>query len=163
MPTEIERKFLIAGDFSDQVIDSWLISQGYLSKDPHRSVRIRILAHHGFLTIKSKSSQDGTTRGEWEYEIPIAEARELITLCLPETIEKTRHLVKHKQSTFEVDVFHGVHQGLVIAEIELASADQPFDRPEWLGAEVTGDPRYYNANLSQNQSIGENKGPAVKS
>ena len=149
MPTEIERKFLVAGDFRPQVIDSWPIVQGYLSKDPQRTVRVRVLGQQGFLTIKSKSNQAGTTRGEWEYEIPLAEAHELLSLCLPGVIEKTRYLVRHEQSNFEVDLFHGVHEGLAIAEIELTSSDQSFDRPTWLGAEVTGDPRYYNSYLSQ--------------
>lgn len=147
MAQEIERKFLVAGDYRDAAQSSERITQGYLSSVPERTVRVRICGEQGFLTIKGRSSASGASRYEWEHAIPLAEARELLALCEPGLIDKTRHLVPCGEHVFEVDEFHGRHAGLVIAEIELAAEDEAFERPHWLGQEVTGDPRYYNSQL----------------
>jgi len=147
---EIERKFLVRGDFKTFASRHYHIAQGYLSRDPERTVRVRIRDNQGFLTIKGKSSESGMSRFEWEREIPLAEAQALLELCLPVVIEKTRYIIPEKSGlSYEVDEFHGVHTGLCLAEIELHSEDEAFDKPAWLGEEVTGDLRYYNAFLSQ--------------
>lgn len=147
MPQEIERKFLVKGDFKSQAFQSVRITQGYLSSVPERTVRVRIKDRQGYLTIKGKSTASGVSRYEWEKEISCQEARELLLLCEPGMIDKTRYLVRMGKHVFEVDEFHGVNEGLVIAEIELSSEEETFEKPEWLGEEVTGDRRYYNARL----------------
>lgn len=150
MAREIERKFLIAGDFRQEVTKAVRISQGYLNSDPERTVRVRIKGDKGYITVKGRSSADGVSRFEWEKEIPAGEASELLRLCEPGIIDKTRNMVPADGHTFEVDEFHGDNEGLVLAEIELGSEDEEFERPDWLGKEVTGDGRYYNASLSKN-------------
>lgn len=144
---EIERKFLVASlsDCLRGATSSLHIAQGYISRDPSRTVRVRIKGSHGFLTIKGLTH--GCSRFEWEKEIPLEEAEALLKLCEGSVIDKTRYLVPCERKTFEVDVFHGAHEGLVVAEIELSREDEAFERPSWLGLEVTGDPRYYNSNL----------------
>ena len=149
MPQEIERKFLIKGDFKPFVYKSVLILQGYLCSNPERSVRVRIKDDKGFITIKGSSSESGASRYEWEKEIPVEEAQELLKLCEPGVINKVRHLVKADPYIYEVDEFHGDNEGLIIAEIELPSEDAVFPKPEWLGEEVTGDLRYYNSMLKK--------------
>lgn len=147
---EIERKFLVTSEtYKSCAIRQYRIAQGYLSVDPERSVRIRLKANQGILTVKGGSSDDGTTRFEWEKEIPMTDANALLELCLKPIIEKTRYEVSVGNHLFEVDEFYGDNAGLVVAEVELSSAEEQFDKPEWLGTEVTGEPRYYNAKLSQ--------------
>ncbi|MBR6212190.1 MAG: CYTH domain-containing protein [Bacteroidales bacterium] len=150
MAQEIERKFLVVGDFMPEVFRSYRISQGYLSSSPGRTVRVRVRDDQGFITIKGPSNDGGLSRFEWEKEIPAGEAEELLALAEPVVIDKTRHLIHNTDGThiWEVDVFHGANEGLVLAEIELGAPDEPFDRPAWLGQEVTGDRRYYNSYLS---------------
>lgn len=150
MAQEIERKFLVSGDFKPQVSRHTRIVQGYLSSVPERTVRVRIKGEQGFLTIKGIGSASGASRYEWEREIPLAEAEELLAICEPGVIDKTRHLVELAGKTFEVDEFHGDNQGLTVAEIELSTEDEAFERPVWLGQEVTGDARYYNSMLMKN-------------
>ena len=148
MAKEIERKFLVSGDFKQEACDSFRLVQGYISTDPDRTVRVRIKGEQGFLTIKGRSSLDGLSRYEWEKEIPVSEALELMNLCVSGVIDKTRYLVPYGGHTYEVDVFHGANEGLVLAEIELADEQEMFEKPSWLGEEVTGDVRYYNSMLS---------------
>ena len=146
MGVEIERKFLLAGDDWRGLGQAVLLRQGYLSSARERVVRVRIEGEQAMLTIKGANV--GATRGEWEYPIPLADAAELLDgLCEQPLIEKVRHRIEHAGMVWEVDEFLGANAGLVVAEIELASEDQPFDKPEWIGAEVSGDARYYNANL----------------
>ena len=149
MLQEIEKKFLVKGDFRDEAFKAVHITQGYLSRVPERVVRIRIKDQQGFITIKGKNNASGATRFEWEKEITLDEARHLLELCEPGVIDKTRYLINNTDGkhTWEVDVFHGANEGLVIAEIELDDENEPFDKPEWLGEEVTGNQRYYNSNL----------------
>ena len=147
MAREIERKFLVAGDFKQGASESFRLVQGYISTDPDRTVRVRIKGDQGFVTIKGRSSADGLSRYEWEKEIPVEEARELMNLCGPGVIDKTRHLVPFEGHVFEVDEFYASNQGLVLAEIELADEKETFRKPSWLGEEVTGDIRYYNSML----------------
>jgi len=147
MATEIERKFLVKGDFKTEVESSQRITQGYLSSIPERTVRVRIKGDQGFITIKGIGSASGASRYEWENEIPVQEVNELLELCEPGVIDKTRYLVKSGAHTFEVDEFYGDNDGLTVAEVELSSEDEQFDRPGWLGEEVTGDARYYNSML----------------
>jgi adenylate cyclase len=147
---EIERKFLIKGDFINQMKDSHSIIQGYLSLDKERTVRIRIQNEKSFLTIKGKSNADGLTRFEWEKEIDLTEAKEILKLAIGKPIEKTRYRIPIGNHVFEVDVFSGENKGLIVAEVELQSEDEEFIKPEWLGIEVSGDTRYYNANLVLN-------------
>ena len=151
MASEIERKFLVAGDFMHEAFRAVRITQGYLCSSPERTVRIRIKGDKGFITIKGKSSESGLTRFEWEKEIPLADAESLLELAEPGVIDKTRYLIRNTDGRhiWEVDVFHGANEGLVMAEIELSGEDDNFDKPAWLGEEVTGDPRYYNSALSQ--------------
>jgi adenylate cyclase len=148
MPLEIERKFLVKGPFKEKAVGATDIVQGYLCVDPSHSVRVRIYDEKGLLTIKGRGDSTGRSRYEWEKEIPTDEARELMSLCLHLLVKKTRYLVPYGSHTYEVDVFHGENEGLIIAEIELASPGEEFEKPEWLGKEVTGDPAYYNASLS---------------
>lgn len=147
MGLEIERKFLVCGDFKSKAFASSRISQGYICSGSGRTVRIRIRDDKGYLTIKGPSDMKGMTRYEFETEIPLTDARHLMTLCEPGVIDKTRYLVKAGQHVFEVDEFYGENEGLVVAEVELASEDEPYERPDFLGREVTGDRRYYNAQL----------------
>lgn len=144
---EIERKFLVKGDYKAEAYARLPIVQGYLSSVPGRNVRVRLCGQKGYLTIKGPGSEDGTSRFEWEKEISPEDARQLIALCEPGVIDKTRYLVKAGEHVFEVDEFHGDNEGLVVAEIELSAPDEPFFRPAWLGEEVTGDRRYYNSSL----------------
>lgn len=148
MAKEIERKFLVSGEFRQDSPESYRIMQGYICSDPDRTVRVRVRGDKGFLTIKGRSSGDGLSRYEWEKEIPVSEAVELMALCGSGVIDKTRYLVPFGSHTYEVDVFHGANEGLVLAEIELAEEQETFEKPSWLGEEVTGDPRYYNSMLS---------------
>lgn len=148
---EIERKFLVSGDsFKRDATNHYKIEQGYLNPSADRNVRIRIQENRGFITVKGPSSLDGTTRFEWEKEIPLHEAEALLNLCELAIIEKTRYVVNHGHHVVEVDEFAGVNEGLVMAEIELNSADENFEKPDWLAEEVTGNDRYYNAQLSKN-------------
>ncbi|WP_457355807.1 CYTH domain-containing protein [Roseateles sp. P5_D6] len=149
MGIEIERKFLVTGDgWRQPAAAQTRFSQGYLSRDPARTVRVRIAGEQAFLTIKGATQ--GATRAEFEYEIPLIDARQLLALCDGPLVEKIRHLCLHEGMTWEVDEFLGANAGLVVAEIELAAEGQVFARPDWLGAEVTGDGRYVNANLAVN-------------
>ena len=148
---EIERKFLVSNldECLQHHTNSKSIVQGYLSFDLARTVRIRKMDTGAFLTIKGKSNATGDTRLEWEKEISENEATMLLDLCLGETIRKTRYLVPHQSHFFEVDVFSGKLQGLVIAEVELSAADEQLDLPTWIGKEVTGDSRYFNSDLAK--------------
>ncbi len=147
MNKEIERKFLVKGDFKPFVSKETRITQGYLSSVPERTVRVRVKGEKGFLTIKGIGNASGVSRYEWEREIPVAQAQDLMALCEPGVIDKTRYLAKVGNRTFEVDEFYGENQGLIIAEIELSSEDEQFEKPSWLGAEVTGYTQYYNSML----------------
>lgn len=147
MANEIERKFLVHDGWRAVSHRRTRIVQGYLSSVPGRSVRVRIAGDHGFLTIKGAANATGVSRFEWEREIPVDEAEALLALAEPGVIEKVRHLVAAGPHTFEVDEFFGENAGLVVAEIELGAEDEAFERPPWLGAEVTGDRRYYNSSL----------------
>lgn len=148
MAKEIERKFLVSGEFRQDSPESYRIMQGYICSDPDRTVRVRVRGDKGFLTIKGRSSEDGLSRYEWEKEIPVSDAFELMALCGSGVIDKTRYLVPFGKHTYEVDVFHGANEGLVLAEIELSDEQEAFEKPSWLGEEVTGDVRYYNSMLS---------------
>lgn len=153
MAKEIERKFLVRGEYKPLACGSFRITQGYLSSVPERTVRIRLKNERGYLTIKGKSNASGISRYEWEREISAAEARELLTLCEPGIIDKTRYLVPVGRHMFEVDEFYGKNRGLVLAEIELGEEDELFEKPEWLGEEVTGNPLYYNAVLREKEAM----------
>jgi len=149
MTPEIERKFLVQSqDFMEQARHSYRIRQGFLNKDPKRTVRVRLLDHQGKLTVKGLSSDSGISRLEWETSISLADAEALLELCEPGLIDKTRYEIPHGSLLFEVDVFHGANVGLILAEIELPEEGTTFEIPHWLGAEVTGDVRYYNSHLS---------------
>ncbi|NUY81314.1 CYTH domain-containing protein [Flavobacterium sp. MAH-1] len=148
---EIERKFLVLSDaFKTQAQHKFHIAQGYLSSHPERTVRVRIKGESGFITIKGKGNETGTTRFEWETEIPLLEAKPLLALCEKGTIDKMRYEVQIGKHTFEVDEFFGDNQGLVMAELELSEENEPYEKPDWLGEEITNDERYYNAYLSKN-------------
>jgi CYTH domain-containing protein len=142
---EIERKFLVPDIGFLAGVEGVPYHQGYLSTEVDRTVRIRRAGSHAFVTIKGRSR--GATRAEFEYEIPLDDVDALLALCLPPIIEKVRHRVPHAGLVWEVDVFGGVNEGLVVAEVELPSEETVVDLPPWVGDEVTGDPRYYNANL----------------
>ena len=147
---EIERKFLVLNNqFKVESFANHEIIQGYLSTNPERTVRIRIKGNDGYLTIKGSGNESGMSRYEWEKNIDYNEAKELINLCEKGVISKTRFEIKSGKHTFEVDEFYGENQGLIIAEVELESEDEIFEKPIWLGQEVTNDERYYNAYLSQ--------------
>ncbi|AXJ00718.1 adenylate cyclase [Cyclonatronum proteinivorum] len=150
MAKEIERKFLVKGDFKDAASKQMRITQGYLSSVPERTVRVRIKGDKGFITIKGIGSSSGASRYEWEKEIPVREVNELLEICEPGVIDKTRYQVPFSGLTFEVDEFYGDNEGLTVAEVELSSEDQAFEKPEWLGEEVTGDVKYYNSMLMKN-------------
>ena len=162
--TEIKRKFLVKSDaFIAQATTSYEIMQGYLCKDPEKTIRVRIRDTRAFLTIKSSLLRDGIAKFEWEKEIDLSDAKELMKICLPGAISKRRYIIKVKGEgvkvkgerleakgddlKWEVDVFHGRLEGRVLAEIELSDEDEAFERPDWLGEEVTGQPQYYNANM----------------
>ena len=151
MAQETERKFLVCGDFKAEAYLSTRIIQGYLSSQPERTVRVRIKGNKGYITIKGKTDSTGISRFEWEKEITPEEALALLELAEPGHIDKTRYLIKNTDGrhVWEVDEFHNENDGLVMAEIELAAEDEPFDKPDWLGKEVTGDPRYYNSMLKE--------------
>ena len=152
MAQEIERKFLVDGDFKKEAYDAIRITQGYLSSMPQHVVRVRVKGDKGYITIKGEADASGVSRFEWEKEITLEEAKALLKLAEPGIIDKTRYLIKNADGrhTWEVDVFHGDNDGLVMAEIELSAENETFDRPNWLGKEVTGDKRYYNSYLSKN-------------
>ncbi len=146
MGTEIERKFLLQGDAWRSLAVGVRYRQGYLSSAKERTVRIRTAGDTAFLTIKGLAT--GATRAEYEYAIPLADGNEMLdTLAEQPLIEKVRYTIAHGNAIWEIDEFLGENQGLVVAEVELSSEDQRFDRPQWLGEEVTGDPRYYNSSL----------------
>lgn len=149
MAREIERKFLVKGDFHAEVYNAQRIMQGYICSTPGKSVRVRIRAGEGFLTIKGPSDEKGLSRYEFEQHISLSDAEELFKLCEPGAIEKVRNLVRVGKHIWEIDEFHGENEGLVLAEIELHSEDEVFERPEWLGEEVSGDRRYYNSMLTK--------------
>lgn len=151
MPLEIERKFLV-NDHSYKLENFKVsyIKQGFLNSNKNRVVRIRILDNTAFITIKGISSDNGTTRYEWEKEISLGEANELFNLCEKGIVEKYRHFVKYFDHIYEIDEFKGENDGLIIAEVELTSVDESFAKPNWLGKEVTGVPKYYNSELSKN-------------
>jgi len=150
MAFEIERKFLVTSeDFKSEALKSNRIRQGYLSSLHGRTVRVRIKGEKGFLTIKGESNVTGTTRFEWEKEIPVDEANELLKICEPGLIDKTRFEVKSGNHIIEVDEFYGENLGLVVAEIELSHENEIVIRPSWLGKEVTGDTKYYNSSLTK--------------
>ena len=151
MAQEIERKFLVNGtDFKKEAIKETRITQGYLSSIPERTVRVRIKGDKGYITIKGIGSESGASRYEWEKEIPVSEVEDLLKICEPGVIDKTRFLVKSGEHTFEVDEFYGDNQGLTVAEVELASEEEQFTKPAWLAEEVTGDVKYYNSMLMKN-------------
>lgn len=147
MGTEIERKFLVIGDFKPHAISSHRIVQGYLTTNRDCTVRLRLMDDKAFLTIKGASSADGLERAEWEYAIPVADAELMLRLPGIQSLAKVRYKVPVGGHTWEVDVFEGANAGLLMAEIELGSRDEAFERAEWVGEEVTGDPRYYNSQL----------------
>ena len=149
MSQEIERKFLVKDEYKSLAVRSHRIVQGYLSSVSGRTVRIRIKGDKGFITIKGKSNESGLSRYEWEKEIPLDEANELLKLCEPGAIDKTRYEIPVGNHTFEVDEFYGDNEGLTLAEVELESENESYMSPDWLGEEVTGDRRYYNSCLTQ--------------
>jgi adenylate cyclase len=147
MALEIERKFLVSSEaFRTAVSSSTEIAQGYLSSHPDATVRVRVRGSRGYLTVKSRNC--GAVRSEWEYEVPVEEAREMLRLCGSTVLRKVRHLVEFGGHTWEVDEFIEPHAGLILAEVELQSADEAVELPEWIGREVTGDSRYYNSVLA---------------
>lgn len=150
MGVEIERKFLVLPSWQPQAAGEE-IAQGYLSSVPERTVRVRIRGTHGYLTVKGKNGgMDAARRAEFEYEIPLSDARALLALCEPGICEKVRHVEQASDGhAWEIDVFHGRNESLVVAEVELGAEDEPFARPAWLGTEVTGDERYYNSYLAK--------------
>jgi len=151
MGQEIEKKFLVNGDgYKAEATKAVRITQGYLCSVPERTVRVRIKGDKGYITIKGIGSQSGASRFEWEKEIPVEDVRELLKLCEPGIIDKTRYIIPKGNHNFEVDEFYGDNDRLVVAEVELGAEDESFERPSWLSAEVTGDKRYYNSMLMKN-------------
>ena len=152
MAQEIEKKFLVKGDFRAEAFKSTRITQGYLSSVPERTVRVRVKGDKGFITIKGIGNASGAARFEWEKEIPVDEVQSLLEICEPGVIDKTRYLVKNTDGKhiWEVDEFYGDNDGLTVAEVELTDENEPFDKPAWLGEEVTGDPKYFNSMLMKN-------------
>ena len=151
MAQEIERKFRVKGDYKNHVIKDTKIVQGFLSTVPERTVRVRIKGDKGFLTVKGIGNESGASRFEWEKEISVEDAKDLMAICEPGVIDKTRYIVKADGDlVFEVDEFYGENEGLTVAEIELPSEDTVFTKPEWLGEEVTGEVKYYNSMLMKN-------------
>lgn len=153
MSQEIERKFLTKGDFREGVTRCLHIMQGYLCSDPKRTVRVRVMDDKGFLTVKGcpniQTDGSGIGKYEWETEIPVSDAIELMRLCDDGIIDKIRYIVPYKGHIFEVDEFHGENEGLILAEIELQDENEQFEKPEWLADEVTYEPRYYNSCLRE--------------
>jgi CYTH domain-containing protein len=148
---EIERKFLVKNsDYKPEAFKQTRITQGFLNTHPERTVRVRIKGSTGFITVKGKSNQSGTSRFEWEKEIPLNEAEELLLLCETGVIDKTRYEVKSGQHIFEIDEFYDENLGLTVAEVELTQENEAFTKPNWLGEEVTGNVKYYNSQLSKN-------------
>ncbi|MCL1051380.1 CYTH domain-containing protein [Shewanella abyssi] len=148
MAQEIERKYLVKNEeFKTLAARSVRIIQGYLSSVPERTVRVRIKGDKGYLTIKGIGNESGASRYEWENEIPVSEAEELLKICEAGVIDKTRYLVDYANHIFEVDEFYQTNQGLIVAEVELTDEAQTVSKPSWLGEEVTGDARYYNSML----------------
>ena len=148
MAVEIERKFLVSSEqFKAESHKETRIIQGYLSSVPERTVRVRTKGDKGFLTIKGIGNESGASRFEWEQEISVDEAKSLLAICEPGVIDKTRYLVSYGDHTYEVDEFYGENQGLTVAEVELDSEDEQFEKPQWLAEEVTGDVKYYNSML----------------
>jgi adenylate cyclase len=147
---EIERKFLVKSDtFKAEAFKKTKIKQGFLSTHKERTVRVRLKNDIGFLTVKGQSTADGLSRFEWEKEITKADAEALLKLCEPTIIEKERYEVKVKNHTFEIDVFFGDNEGLIMAEVELETENETFEKPHWLGKEVTGQIKYYNSQISK--------------
>ena len=150
MGNEIERKFLVRDNsFVDEAYEKRRIVQGYICSDAERSVRVRIRDDEGFITIKSSTNERGWSRYEFEKPVSLKDAEELMELCLPGMIDKVRHYVKFGSHIWEVDVFHGENDGLIVAEIELESEDDTFELPAWVGQEVSGDAKYYNSMLAK--------------
>ena len=147
MPQEIERKFLVKEGYKQYAFTHTRITQGYLSSAPERIVRVRINGDRGYITVKGVTNFSGISHYEWEKEIPVSEVDDLLKICEPGVIDKTRYEVKLGNHTFEVDEFYGENQGLVVAEVELENENDQFEKPSWLGAEVTGDVKYYNSML----------------
>ena len=149
---EIERKFLVTGPFKDKAYDATRIQQGYIASGRGRTVRVRVRGDKGYLTIKGPSNLAGRARFEWEKEISVSDAHELMRICEPGIIDKTRYLVKSPDGrhVWEVDEFYGENEGLVMAEIELDDEDESYSKPDFIGREVTGDRRFYNSHLRQN-------------
>ena len=146
MAVEIERKFLVINDsWKKDIQESFPIKQGFLSSDPERNVRVRIKGSKGYITVKGETKS--ISRIEFEYEIPLSDAEEILKLCLQPIIEKVRHEIMFDGHTWEVDEFFGVNDGLIIAELELTSEQQLYNSPEWIGKEVSNDAKYYNSNL----------------
>ncbi|MFH6767159.1 CYTH domain-containing protein [Gaetbulibacter aquiaggeris] len=146
---EIERKFLVTSqDFKNEAFKTIRIEQGFLNTHKDRTVRVRLSGNQGFITVKGLSSDNGLSRFEWEKEISKEDAKALLKLCEPGRIEKTRYDVEFNQHVFEVDVFHGDNEGLIIAEVELKKVNEKFNKPHWIGEEVTGNIKYYNSQLS---------------
>lgn len=147
---EIERKFLVKSlDFKQEALKKTRIIQGFLNTDKKRTVRIRLNEDKGFITVKGQSDNEGLTRFEWEKEISKQEAESLLKLCEPGVIDKTRYEIKVEKHIYEVDVFHGENEGLIIAELELEHENEVFTKPNWIGEEVTGNIKYYNSQLSK--------------
>ena len=147
---EIERKFLVRNEqFKNDAFKSESLIQGFLSSVPERTVRVRISGKKGFITVKGIGNESGTSRFEWEKIIGIDDAKSLLSICEPGMIEKTRYYVNVGRHVFEVDEFGLTNQGLILAEVELSHEEESFEKPSWLGAEVTGDPRYYNSSLAR--------------
>ena len=150
MAQEIERKFLVKGDFKSEVFKSTRITQGYLSSVPERTVRVRVKGDKGCVAGEGGGNGRGARRDGGGEEMPVEDVQELLKICEPGVIDKTRYLVKNGEYTFEVDEFYGDNDGLTVAEIELPSEDAAFNKPAWLGEEVTGDVRFYNSMLMKN-------------
>jgi adenylate cyclase len=151
MAQEIEKKFLVKGDYKSLITKETRIIQGYLSSIPERTVRIRVKGTKGYITIKGIGNETGASRYEWEKEISLEEANELLKICEPGVIDKTRYIVPADNNLkFEIDEFYGENNGLTVAEIELPSEDTAFTKPSWLGQEVTGDVKYFNSMLMKN-------------
>jgi adenylate cyclase len=147
MGKEIERKFLVKGEFRDLAHKKTRITQGYLCSVPERTVRVRTKGDYGYITIKGIGNESGASRYEWEKEISVEEVHDLLKICEPGVIDKTRYQVKAGAHTYEVDEFYGENQGLIVAEVELGSEEENFEKPAWLGEEVTGITKYYNSML----------------
>ena len=148
MAQEIERKFLVKdSSFKELAFSSSRIAQGYICSSRGRTVRVRIRDEKGYLTIKGPAGENGLSRYEWEKEIPLDEAQELMKLCEPGMIDKTRYLVQSGSHVFEVDEFYGENEGLIVAEVELSSENESFEKPDFIGEEVTGIAKYYNSFL----------------